>query len=153
MRIAWAGLASMLILIACSPVEMEMGNGGTPAPTTPDTSATPNPALFGAVQATFVEETCGQTGCHIPPTGTSNLAIYDTAGASTAEVALNATQTSCGSRVDTYDPPSGVIVAYFCNANGTAMATQHSARTLTDPQCASLLAWLESGSGIPPNCP
>lgn len=153
MRIAWAGLASLLILIACSPVEMEMGNGGTPAPTTNVPAATPNPALFAAVQAAYVEETCGMAGCHIPPTGTSNLALYTDGAASTAEVAMNATATSCGSRVDTYDPPTGVIVAYFCNANGTAMATQHSGRTFTDPQCASLLAWLESGAGIPPNCP
>lgn len=151
MRNAWAGLAALMILIACSPVEMEMGNGGTPAPTT--AAVTPDPALFTAVQATYVEETCGQTGCHTPPTGTSDLAIYDTAGATAAQVEMNATETSCGSRVNSYDPPSGVIVAYFCNANGTALASQHSARTFTDAQCASLLAWLESGSGIPPNCP
>lgn len=151
MRNSWFGLISLVILIACSPVEMEMGTGGTPTPTA--APATPDPALFTPVQATFVEETCGQTGCHIPPTGTSDLVIYDTAGASAAEVAMNATAVSCGSRVDSYDPPSGVVVAYFCNANGTALATQHSARTFTDAQCASLLAWLESGSGIPPNCP
>lgn len=148
------------LFAACSPVEMEMGNGGTVVP-----NATPNPAQFPAVQAALVASNCGNgVACHAAP-GQSGLVLVTTSTATPAQIADNARELSCEQEVTTYDPPAGTITEYFCNTSTTALpigtvgqgppANQHQSGAMPgfdDDDCTALHVWLESGSGNPPPC-
>lgn len=160
------GLAISAAGLGCGPNEVDMGAGGsnpTPSGTvtpTPTPSATPNPAMFDAVQA-FLEiggtpnrANCGQATCHIPPTGTGPFALYTAAGTAAADKDKNRIQLSCLPNIDNY-VPEGLVISTFCNPNGTAQtAPQHAGRTnLTNADCAALFSWLQSGTGTPEDCP
>lgn len=159
--------AGTAFVLGCGPNEVDMGQGGsnpTPTPTATATatpSATPNPAGFNAIQtvleiaATPNRANCGQATCHIAPNGgTAPFAMYTAPGTAAADVDKNRLQLSCAPNIDDYTP-QGLIIATFCNANGTALAApQHAGRTnLTDADCAGLFAWLQTGTGTPVACP
>jgi hypothetical protein len=159
-----AAMALTGAVVGCGANEVDMGEGGAnPTPTvtvTPTPSATPNPAMFDAVQ-TFLEiggtpnrANCGQATCHIPPTGAGPFALYTTTGTATADKDKNRIQLSCSPNIDNY-VPEGLVISTFCNPNGTAQtAPQHAGRTnLTNADCAAIFAWLQSGEGTPEACP
>lgn len=165
-----AAFASGAVVVGCGPNEVDMEAGGeNPTPTltatptgtaTATPGATPNPAMFAAVQ-TFMEDpakaNCASSAtCHAAPNGQAGLVFYTTPqGAVTAaNVAKNRDLLSCNPSIDNYTP-SGLVIQTFCTAAGAAqVAPQHGGRTnLVNADCAALFAWLETGTGAPITCP
>ncbi len=149
-------------IAACSPVEMEMGNGGTLVP-----SATPDPAQFTGVQSAIVANNCGNgTACHAAP-GQGGLILVTTSSATPADITENQRRLSCQQEVTTYDPPAGTITEYFCVDGTTPLpigavgsgppSNQHQSGVITPgfnaAACTALFTWLATGSGNPPACP
>lgn len=146
---------------ACSPVDMEMGNGGTAVP-----SETPDPSQFTAVQSALVANNCGNgAACHAAP-GQAGLVLVTTSTASAAQVDANARELSCDQEVASYSPPAGTITEYFCASASAALpigavgsgppTNQHQSGVIpgfTAADCGALYNWLSTGSGAPPACP
>lgn len=167
MRKAWLLLVTAAFLVACGTNFIQEGLGSPTPPVSPTPTVIASPPPFATFQSDIqpIMETkltspggCGTTGtCHdsADSAGVGYL-WYTTAGAATpvGEIMSNYKLATCTMSLDQYNPPTGPFFTNFCNADGTALATQHLGRgNFSNADCLKWVNWIKSGgTGFTPPC-
>ena len=153
---------SVAVLAACGSNSLKPGPGAI---------AYASPPPFNTFQSTIepilenktaVAGGCGLGGCHDITTHSNNLVLVTASPVSAADVQKNYQHLTCQSHLDSYQPPAGPFVNYFCligppltvNTSGTHQGS--GGRTvLSSNDCIALVNWVQSGgaSGSIPQCP
>ena len=151
--LASIGTSLALALVACGTVSVQEGDGSTPRPTaTPPSQAT----FDSSVQPILDAKMCGTVGCHDIGTRSGNVPLRTkptVANPSAGDMQSNLAALTCIGPLDSYSPPSGIVLDYFCNSSGAPAATSDHVPSkvakFDAASCTALYAWVATGSPGP----
>ncbi len=180
MRIGWKLLlvvaGSAVIACAGQYTVQEGGGGGGPPTPSPSPSGTPFPTASKPPQASFNTDiepildkaTCGRNGCHDTTTksgGTGLSTLPVVTSPTLVQLSANLASIACNSPLDSFQPPAGRFLTYFCSSSTTAYTgatgstSDHipgkvTGGTIVDADCVKMYGWVSSGgTGTLGACP
>jgi len=98
---------------------------------------------FAAVETILEGKTCGQASCHgttATPAGGLSLKLPPL----TSDATYNYNHITCSSPFDTYNPPAGHFVSYFCT-NSTTPSAGHNGNVYSVGDCTAIYNWAMTG--------
>ena len=177
MRNGWKLILISAALTGCGTVAVQEGGGAatptpspsatlTPTPTPVPTATPPSQTMFDAnVQPILDGKTCGRsTACHMGPTGGGGVILVTApATVAAADKIANVGQVACVGPLDSFQPPAGSFLTFFCtNATTPTTSSTHvpsrfpappAAGSFTMGDCTAMFNWVASGgTGNLPTC-